>query len=135
MNKRLRFVLGGAAIALAVCYLIFTGVRENSTYYLTVGEAAATEALGRAEVVRVKGTVRHASVERHASTLSLTFVLADAKRELPVRYRGVVPDLFAEDREIIVEGRLTPEGLVAETLLASCPSKYEPQEVAATRSR
>ncbi len=128
LSRRLKFIVGGGAIAVAVLYLIVAGMSETSTYYLTVGEAAATEALGRTEIVRVKGTVRHGSVEWNAADLRLSFILGDEQHQLPVRYHGIVPDLFAEDREVIVEGRLTPTGIAAESLLASCPSKYEPRQ-------
>ncbi len=128
LNRRVRFVVGGGAIAVAVSYLIVAGMNESSTYYLTVAEAADTETLGGTDIVRVKGTVRHGSVQWDATELRLTFTLGDDQHHLPVRYHGIVPDLFAEDREIIVEGRLGPTGITAEALLASCPSKYEPQE-------
>jgi cytochrome c-type biogenesis protein CcmE len=79
----------------------------------------------------VKGTVREGSSEWDPRALRLSFALADDQRQIPVFYHGVMPDLFAEGREIIVEGRPSPKGLVAESLLASCPSKYEPEEPAA----
>jgi cytochrome c-type biogenesis protein CcmE len=48
---------------------------------------------------------------------------------VPVVYRGVVPDTFQESGEVVVEGGLGSEGVFrARTLLAKCPSKYEPEE-------
>jgi cytochrome c-type biogenesis protein CcmE len=128
VNKRAKFVLGGSVIAVAILYLIVTGMNGAASYYLTVAEAVGAESLGETEVVRVKGKVREGSSEWDARALRLSFVLADSQRQIPVSYHGVVPDLFAEGREIIAEGRLSPKGLVAESLLASCPSKYEPQD-------
>jgi len=130
VNKRVKFLLGGSAIAVAVSYLIATGMTGNTSYYFTVAEAAGARTVGRTEAVRVKGKVREGSMAWDPQTLRLSFVLADDRREIPVSYHGVVPDLFAEGREIIVEGRLSPKGLVAESLLASCPSKYEPEDSA-----
>jgi cytochrome c-type biogenesis protein CcmE len=135
VNKRVKFLLGGSAITVAVLYLIATGMSGSTSYYLTVAEAAGTRTVGRTEAVRVKGKVREGSIERDPRALRLSFVLADDQQEIPVSYRGMVPDLFAEGREIIVEGRLSPKGLVAESLLASCPSKYEPQEASAPHVR
>ena len=38
------------------------------------------------------------------------------------------PDMFAENRDVIVEGKLTSSGTVAaEQVLTSCPSKYTPE--------
>jgi cytochrome c-type biogenesis protein CcmE len=131
MNKRLKFVLGGSAIAVAVLYLIVSGTTESVSYYLTVTEAAHAGTVARGAVVRVKGRVRKGSSKWDSRALRLSFTLADDQQEIPVSYHGVVPDLFAEGREIIVEGQLSPTGLVADSLLASCPSKYEPADSAA----
>jgi cytochrome c-type biogenesis protein CcmE len=36
------------------------------------------------------------------------------------------PDMFAENRDVIVEGKLLPAGEIAATqVLTSCPSKYQ----------
>jgi cytochrome c-type biogenesis protein CcmE len=131
MHKRVKFVLGGSAIVGAVLYLIVTGMTGNASYYLTVAEAADAGTAGTTAVVRVKGKVREGSSKWDPQALRLSFALADGQQQIPVFYHGVMPDLFAEGREIIVEGRLSPRGLVAESLLASCPSKYESEDSAA----
>ena len=131
MNKRLKFVLGGSAIVVAVLYLIVTGMTGSTSYYLTVAEAANAGSAAKTEIVRVKGKVREGSSKWDSQALRLSFALADDQQEIPVSYHGVIPDLFAEGREVIVEGRLSPKGLAAESLLASCPSKYEPEDSAA----
>ena len=47
-------------------------------------------------------------------------------RQLQVAYRGVVPDVFGPDVDVVVEGKLTPAGTFeATSLLAKCPSRYE----------
>jgi cytochrome c-type biogenesis protein CcmE len=131
MSKQVKFVLGGGTIVGAVVYLIVTGMTGSASYYLTVAEAANAGTARRTAVVRVKGTVREGSTKWDPGALRLSFALADGQQQIPVFYHGVIPDLFAEGREIIVEGRLSPQGLVAESLLASCPSKYEPEDSAA----
>ena len=131
MKKRVKFLLGGSAIVAAVLYLIVTGMTGSASYYFTVAEAANAGTTAQAAVVRVKGKVREGSSKWDPRALQLSFTLADDQHELPVSYHGVLPDLFAEGREIIAEGRLSPTGLAAESLLASCPSKYEPDDSAA----
>jgi cytochrome c-type biogenesis protein CcmE len=46
-----------------------------------------------------------------------------------VQYRGSVPDLFREGREVAVEGRVGGQSFVAvpNTLVTKCPSKYSPK--------
>jgi cytochrome c-type biogenesis protein CcmE len=43
-----------------------------------------------------------------------------------VVYRGLAPDTFTDDVDVVVEGRLMPDGTFrATTLLAKCGSRYE----------
>ena len=45
-----------------------------------------------------------------------------------VEFNGILPDMFAEGRDVIVEGIYEGDDrFVAETILTSCPSKYEPE--------
>jgi cytochrome c-type biogenesis protein CcmE len=49
----------------------------------------------------------------------------------PVTYRGVLPDLFREGQGVIVQGRLTADGVVvASEVLAKHDENYMPKEVA-----
>src|SRR5512139_823048 len=101
---------------------------ETAAYYLTVSEAAGAADGVYGETIRVKGKIQAGTVDWDPDKLRLAFVIADEHGHLPVVYRGIVPDLFVEGRDVIVEGRLSPERLDAQTILASCPSKYEPQD-------
>ena len=132
MRKRLKFSIGAVLIVLAVTYLVAGGMDETTTaYYLTVSEAARFESDHQDRAVKVKGKVGEGSIDWSPKELRLMFTLVDDQQQMPVSYRGIVPDLFAEGREVIVEGRLTSAGLAAKTILASCPSKYESKDNAA----
>lgn len=128
MQQR-RFVIGALVIAAAVGYLVYAGVRETSVYYLTVQEFLGRRESLRGTRVRVAGRVRQGSVSWDPRTLHLAFTLGGFRRSegVPVRYTGVLPDMFAEGRDVIVEGRYDADGtLEARSILTSCPSKYEP---------
>ncbi|MBI4514622.1 MAG: cytochrome c maturation protein CcmE [Deltaproteobacteria bacterium] len=134
MHRRLKFVLGGGGIVLAVSYLVSTATLDSATYYLTVSEAA--ESAHGGATVRVKGKVQGGSIARHAEEPRLAFVLSDSRQQLRVRYDGLLPDLFSDGREVIVEGRLDGGELRAQAILASCPSKYDsPDGAAPARDR
>lgn len=128
MPNRTKLVIGGAFIALAVAYLIYSGMEETAAYYLTVSEALSGEGSRGTDALRVKGQVREGSVDWNPEEMRLTFVLTDNQQQVPVSYHGAVPDLFAEGREVIVEGRFGPQALIAESILSGCPSKYEPHD-------
>ena len=128
MLTQRRFIVGAALIAGAVSYLVYAGIRSTSMYYFDLDEFLAARAAHVGEDLRVKGWVRHGSMQWDARTNDLTFELArkDDSAPVAVTYRGVLPDMFAEGREVVVEGRSADDGLRARQIMTSCPSKYEP---------
>jgi cytochrome c-type biogenesis protein CcmE len=126
LNQR-RFVVGAALIAAAVSYLVYAGIRTSSMYYFNLDEFLARRDQHIGEDLRVKGWVRQGSVHWDARTNDLAFELArpDGSGAVPVAYHGVLPDMFAPGREVVVEGRYTAGALAARQIMTSCPSKYE----------
>ena len=63
--------------------------------------------------------------------LNVSFSIEEKESSLKVAYTGVTPDMFADGREVVVEGTLGKDGVFhANTLLTSCPSKYEAEKEA-----
>ena len=123
----MRFAIAGTVLLLALGYLVTTGLQQTSMYYQTVGElrSSGSAALGRP--VRVAGNVAPGSVDKQNGGLALRFTIMDESGSFPVVYRGgPVPDIFGEQVQVVVEGKLQPDGtFAADTLLAKCPSKFE----------
>ncbi|HKQ60552.1 MAG TPA: cytochrome c maturation protein CcmE [Candidatus Polarisedimenticolaceae bacterium] len=129
-QKRLKFVVLGAGVLLSMGALLIIGTSKTGgfAYYLTVSEF-----LGKTERptegFRVNGKVQQGSIERQASGQDVRFVVTDGAAALPVAYHGIIPDTFVDGADVVVEGRLAPDGVFqAHTLLAKCPSKYEAAE-------
>ena len=79
--------------------------------------------------VRVSGDIIGDSVVWEPRDLRLTFDIVDDSGTLSVVYDGARPDMFRDGAEVVVEGKLTPEGIFeARTMLLKCPSKYEEAE-------
>jgi cytochrome c-type biogenesis protein CcmE len=131
LNQR-RFIVGAALIAAAVSYLVYAGIRTTSMYYFELDEFLARREAHAGESLRVKGWVRRGSMRWDARTNQLAFELArkDDSGPLPVAYSGILPDMFSEGREVVVEGRYQGGALRAQHILTSCPSKYEPAPAA-----
>ncbi|MFP7754676.1 cytochrome c maturation protein CcmE [Thermodesulfobacteriota bacterium B35] len=120
----LLLILGG------VGFLILKGISDTGVYYRTVAEILSDNDLPQQRGVRVSGNVMPGSIEYDQQNLLLRFMVRDMKeadKTLRVSYRGVRPDAFREEAEVILEGRFdrTNRTFRAETLLAKCPSKYE----------
>lgn len=125
--KKKKFIIGGLILFLAIGYLGFMGFRSSASYYFTVSELLAQGNIPRTQVIRVNGTVVPGSVEQKSGDLSLTFIVTEGGKNMPVVYRGVVPDTFSPDGDIVVEGTLGAGGVFqAKVLMPKCPSKYEP---------
>jgi cytochrome c-type biogenesis protein CcmE len=113
----------------ALGFLLFSGLSQNSVYFLEVSEALAMESdsLGAA---RLFGTVDGEGISRDPQHLGVTFRLLDSKdtsKGMWVTYKGAVPDTFKAGVEVIVEGAM-PKGsrtFNATMLMTKCPSKYE----------
>ncbi|MFH1169673.1 MAG: cytochrome c maturation protein CcmE [Chloroflexota bacterium] len=127
MRRKKRFFIGGVIIFLAIGYLAFTGLKSSATYYFTVTELMGQGVSIYNETVRVDGQVVPGSIEQAAGQV-LTFTIADGANSLKVHYQGAVPDTFKAGADIVAEGKLDANGVFeADTLMAKCASKYEPQ--------
>ena len=118
--KKVRFAVLGLVALSGFSYLIVSGLKGSSTYYLRVGELKASP---RPERVRVEGDVVRGSIRKGRE---LEFEVTDGEDKLKVIYKGVVPPSFKEGVPVVVEGRYRPEGtFYAERIITKCPSKYE----------
>ena len=54
----------------------------------------------------------------------------DATGAIPVRYQGLLPDLFREGSGAVAEGRMSADGtFVADNILAKHDERYMPPEL------
>ena len=128
MKKRIKYkpILISAVILIVIGYLIYTGLRDTMTFYLTVSEVLAKQPEELTATQKVGGMVTTGSVQWDPKTLKLSFKLEDNQADIVVNYSGVVPDSFKPGTEVIVEGTYRGEGnFWAKTIMPKCASKYE----------
>ncbi len=129
MTPKGKFVLGAGLVTLTVGFLMAEGIKDTGVYFLMPAELAervASDASMYDVGIRVGGTVVAGSIERDVATQTLEFEVTDGEATFPVTYQGLVPDTFTDDGEVVVEGRLLPEGTIhATSVLAKCGSRYE----------
>ena len=128
-KRRLLLVLaivGGVSIAGALALNAF---RENVMFFFDPSQIAAGDVPAGARF-RLGGMVSEGSVRRTPGTLEVRFVVTDFKHDVPVRYSGVLPDLFREGQGVIAHGRMDPRGtFVADEVLAKHDEKYMPPQI------
>jgi cytochrome c-type biogenesis protein CcmE len=110
-------------------YLIFSGLTQDSVYFLNVSEALALEP-GQVHQARLFGKVSPEGLIIDEGKLGASFDLIDkmdSSKTLRVEYKGALPDTFKEDVEVIVEGSFAQDTGIfkARSLVTKCPSKYE----------
>ncbi len=123
-----RFVLLGVGIAgLALSAgLVLSAFQKNLVFFFTPTQVAANEApMGKS--FRIGGLVEKGSLKREADGLTIQFVVTDTAKSIPVRYRGILPDLFKEGKGVVTQGKLGPDGTFqAEEVLAKHDENYMP---------
>ena len=112
-------------------YLLYSGLGENTSYFLNVSEALAMKPTDLTKA-RLFGTVAAQGIDRPKDAIGVSFMLVDkdqAAKTIRVNYRGAVPDTFKPGVEVIVEGGVNPASgaFAANTLMTKCPSKYQKQ--------
>jgi cytochrome c-type biogenesis protein CcmE len=123
-SRRVKYLVGGLIIALVAGYLVFTAAQGSAAYYLTIVEIQQQGSSARN--VRVAGNVVGESIVWEPRDLRLEFDMVDESGQLSVVYSGSRPDMFRDEAEVVVEGKLGSEGVFeARTMLLKCPSKYE----------
>jgi cytochrome c-type biogenesis protein CcmE len=132
LKKQRKFLLGGLIVSVLVGYLVTTGMADSMVYFFTPTELLAKVAADPSvheQGVKVGGHVIPGSVDWDPKTLILRFEVVDIEEgntRFPVTYQGPLPDTFAEDRDVVLEGKYTAEGVfVATNVITKCGSRYE----------
>jgi cytochrome c-type biogenesis protein CcmE len=128
-GKRMAAVAGlvaGLAIASAFG---FTAFRKNMMYFYTPSDLLAHPVASDAHV-RLGGLLQRGSVRR-GDGLKVDFILADCTHSVPVRYEGILPDLFIEGQGIVTSGHAGADGtFVADEVLAKHDENYMSPDLA-----
>ena len=120
-------MVGAVGIALT---FVLRAFNQNLQLFFSPSEVIAGEVPEGAEF-KVGGLVAANSVQRIGDGLTVEFTLTDDGETIPVRYTGILPDLFREGQGTISVGKLDEEGVfIANKVLAKHDENYMPPEVA-----
>ena len=136
-RRRQRLVLVGlmlCAVGAAVAFGL-NAFRSNLMLFHTPTDVASG-GVEPGRPFRIGGMVVDGSVERGGQDLAVRFAVTDTARSVPVRFSGILPDLFREGQGIVATGKLGPDGtFVADEVLAKHDENYMPPEVAEALER
>ena len=119
-------MVGGAAA------LVLNAFQSNMVFFYSPTQVASLEA-PVAKTFRLGGLVQQGSVQRDG--LNVNFVVTDTVKTTPVRYQGILPDLFKEGKGVVAQGQLQNGVFVAREVLAKHDENYMPPEAAEALKR
>lgn len=124
-------MLGVALLVLGVgiaAAFTLTAFRKNLMNFYTPGDLATGAAVG--ERLRLGGLVQSGSLKR-GEGLRVDFIMADCTQSVPVRYEGILPDLFREGQGVVATGSLdAAKVFIADEILAKHDENYIPPQIA-----
>ena len=131
-HKRLAIAAGiVCAVGIAVA-LVLNAFQSNLVFFYSPSQVAQHEApSGRS--FRLGGLVEKGTLQRDG--LHVNFVVTDTSRSVPVRYDGILPDLFKEGKGVVAQGQLEGGVFVAREVLAKHDENYMPPEAAEALKR
>jgi cytochrome c-type biogenesis protein CcmE len=125
-RRRLILVLGILAGVSVAGALALSAFRQNVTFYFVPSQIAQGN-LHPGQQFRLGGMVEKGSVSRQPGSMQVRFTVTDFKRQIPVVYTGVLPDLFREGAGVIALGAMLPDGTFqADQVLAKHDQYYRP---------
>ena len=127
-RKRLAIIVGIVAAVGVAAALVLNAFQSNLVFFYSPSQVAAREApVGR--TFRLGGLVKTGSVQREG--VQVNFQVTDTVQTIPVRYQGILPDLFKEGKGVVAQGQIGPDGVfVAREVLAKHDENYMPPEAA-----
>jgi len=117
-------LLAGAVVIGSGVSIVVSSMSAG-VFSLTIQEVKASSYRLVDRELRVAGEVVRGSIARGA--FETRFAISDPEgRSIDCRYKGTLPDPFAEGRDVILQGRLRSEGWFdVSKITVKCPSKYE----------
>lgn len=111
-------------------WLVLSAFQQNLVFFYTPTQVMAGEA-AKVRTFRLGGMVEGGSVQRLPDGLTVRFVVSDQVKRIPVEYKGILPDLFREEKGVVAQGKLAQDGTFrADEVLAKHDENYMPPEAA-----
>ena len=130
-QKRIALIAGGLAVLGVAAALVLNALNSNIAFYVSPTEVAAGKA-PQGKPFRIGGMVKTGSLKREADGVTVSFIVTDTEKDLPVFYKGILPDLFQEGKGVVAQGKLDggSSRFVASEVLAKHDENYMPPEAA-----
>ena len=133
---RSRVLILFAIIILTIIILLLSlkSLEDNVVYFFSPTDVYNNDDSILKSKIRIGGMVKKNSLNTQEDSIS--FVVTDFTQEIYVTYSGSIPNLFSEEKGVVVEGRLEDKKyFVADRILAKHDENYMPPEVSQALNR
>ena len=129
-HRRLILIVVGLGLLGATAALVLNAFNKNLVFFFSPSQVADKEAPVD-KTFRLGGMVEKGSLKRMPDGVTVEFLVTDTAKTIPVRYKGILPDLFKEGKGVVAQGKLDANGtFVASEVLAKHDENYMPPEAA-----
>jgi cytochrome c-type biogenesis protein CcmE len=129
-HQRLSLALLAVLALVGAALLAMSALRSQAAYFYTPTDAMR-DGVETGRAVRLGGMVADKSIKRAPDGVTIDFLVTDGQQTVPVRFTGIVPDLFKENSGVVAEGAFqTGGGFVATNILAKHDERYMPPQIA-----
>ena len=128
VKKRALLLTTLLLVSILATFLVLKSLNKNILYFKSPTDIQLSQDLDFNKKIRVGGMVKKESVT--ISEEEIKFIITDFKNELKVSYSGTVPNLFAEEKGVVAEGKLQDKTFfIADRILAKHDENYMPPEL------
>ena len=117
-------------VLILTVFLVLKSLEDNVVYFISPTEIKELGEIDHNKKYRVGGMVKKNSISMNSDQIS--FIITDFKNEINIKFSGVIPNLFSEEKGVVAEGFLKDRNfLEASKILAKHDENYMPPEVKA----
>ena len=128
VKNRILFLIFVFFISLVAVVFILESLNKNILYFSSPTEIKQRNDILFGNAMRVGGMVKKNSII--ISKKDIQFIVTDFENEILISYTGAVPNLFAEEKGVVAEGRLSDKNFfIADRILAKHDENYMPPEI------
>ena len=128
VKNRILFLIFVFLLSLTIIFFILKSLNRNILYFSTPTEIKQKEDISIGKAMRVGGMVKKDSIIINENNIQ--FTVTDFENEILISYSGTVPNLFAEGKGVVAEGKLKDKKFfIADRILAKHDEKYMPPEI------
>ena len=109
-------------------FLILNALNKNILYFSSPTDIKTNQDINFDKKIRVGGMVKKNTLK--IKDQEIRFIITDFKNEINVSFKGTIPNLFAEGKGVVAEGKLQDKKFfVADRILAKHDENYMPPEL------